>query len=95
MFIAILKRRIVFIFILFCGLFAKAQQVHFIYLQTENSQPFYVKLDKKVVSSSSAGYLILPKLIDGDYKLSVGFPKKEFPEENFQITIDKKMKAFF
>ncbi|MGC4102220.1 hypothetical protein [Ferruginibacter sp.] len=24
-----------------------AQQSHFIYLQTENKQPFYVKLDKK------------------------------------------------
>ena len=94
MFIAILKRLIVFIFILLFGLFAKAQQVHFIYLQTENGQPFYVKLDKKVVSSSSAGYLILPKLIDGDYKLSVGFPKKEFPEENFQITVDKKNEGF-
>src|SRR5450631_182808 len=94
MFIVILKRLIVFIFILFSVVFAKAQQVHFIYLQTENGQPFYVKLDKKVVSSSSAGYLILPKLVDGDYKLSVGFPKKEFPEENFQITIDKKNQGF-
>jgi hypothetical protein len=94
MFIVILKRLIVFIFILFSVVFAKAQQVHFIYLQTENGQPFYVKLDKKVVSSSSAGYLILPKLVDGDYKLSVGFPKKEFPEENFRITIDKKNEGF-
>src|ERR1019366_4671331 len=94
MFIVTLKRLIVFIFILFSVVFAKAQQVHFIYLQTENGQPFYVKLDKKVISSSSAGYLILPKLVDGDYKLSVGFPKKEFPEENFQIIVDKKNEGF-
>src|ERR1019366_223905 len=94
MFIVIFKRLIVFIFILFSVVFAKAQQVHFIYLQTENGQPFYVKLDRNVISSSSAGYLILPKLVDGDYKLSVGFPKKEFPEENFQIIVDKKNEGY-
>ncbi|MGZ4049068.1 MAG: DUF4476 domain-containing protein [Bacteroidia bacterium] len=94
MFIATLKRLALFIFILGSALFAKAQQVHFIYLQTENGQPFYVKLNNKVVSSSSAGYLILPKLTDGDYKLNVGFPKKEFPEENFQIAIDNKNEGF-
>ncbi|MEO7120981.1 MAG: DUF4476 domain-containing protein [Ginsengibacter sp.] len=66
---------------------ASAQQDHFIYLQTENFQPFYIKLDNKVISSSSAGYLILPKLTEGDYKLSVGFPKNEFPEENFQVAV--------
>lgn len=72
----------------------KAQLVHFVYLQTENSQPFYVKLDNKVTSSSPAGYLILPKMADGDYKISVGFPKKEFPEENFQLSVDKDNKGF-
>lgn len=94
MFTATLKRLAVFVFILSSALFARAQQVHFIYLQTENGQPFYVKLNNKVLSSSSAGYLILPKLVDGDYKISVGFPKKEFPEENFQITIDNKNEGF-
>jgi hypothetical protein len=94
MIIASLKRLTLIIFILTSALFAKGQQVHFIYLQTENGQPFYVKLDKKIVSSSLAGYLILPKLADGDYKLSIGFPKKEFPEENFQILVDKKNEGY-
>jgi hypothetical protein len=74
--------------------FARAQQTHFVYLQTESGQPFYVKINNKVVSSSPAGYLILPKLSDGDYKLNIGFPKKEFPEENFQILIDKKNEGY-
>jgi hypothetical protein len=66
---------------------ASAQPDHFIYLQTENFQPFYIKLDNKVISSSSAGYLILPRLTEGDFKLSIGFPKNEFPEEDFQIAV--------
>ena len=94
MVITTLKRLLLFLFIVNSSLFVNAQQVHFIYLQTENGQPFYVKMDKQVVSSSAAGYLIIPKLTDGNYKLSVGFPKKEFPEEDFQIVVDKKNEGF-
>jgi len=94
MFIATLKRLAVFIFIIGSALFAQAQQPHFIYLQAENGQPFYVKLKNKVLSSSSTGYLILAKLTDGDYKFNVGFPKKEFPEENFQIPINNNNEGF-
>jgi Domain of unknown function (DUF4476) len=94
MFNTTLRRLTTVFFMLGCGFFVNAQQVHFVYLQTENGQPFYVKLDNKVVSSSSAGYLILPKLVDGDYKLSIGFPKKEFPEEDFKIVVDEKNEGF-
>ena len=94
MFLPVFKRFVLVIFIVVFASICRAQQTHFIYLQTENGQPFYVKLNNKIVSSSAAGYLILPKLTDGDYKLSVGFPKKEFPEENFQILVDKKNEGF-
>jgi hypothetical protein len=73
---------------------ANAQQVHFVYLQTENSQPFYVKVNNKVVSSSPEGYVILPNLADNTYEMVVGFPKNEFPEEKFTVTIDKKNEGF-
>ncbi len=90
----ILNRFIAVIFFAAISLFVTAQQIHFVYLQTENGQPFYVKLDNKVTSSSSAGYLILPKLAERDYNISVGFPKKEFPEESFKISVDKDNKGF-
>lgn len=89
-----LKRVYIFLIISTFALVAKAQQVHFIYLQTENGQPFYVKMNNNVLSSSVAGYLIIPKLIDGDYKVFVGFPKNEYPEENFNITVDKKNQGY-
>lgn len=69
---------------------AFSQQNRFIYIQTENKQPFYVKLDKKVFSSASSGYVIIPKLIDGIYTLSIGFPKNEWPTQTMQCTINKK-----
>lgn len=94
MLLPVIKRFVIVICLSTFTLFSRAQQIHFVYLQTEDEQPFYVKINNKVISSSSAGYLILPKLTDGDYKFNVGFPKKEFPEENFEIVIDKKNEGF-
>jgi hypothetical protein len=82
------KVRII-IFFLFLSIGASAQINHFIYLQTENKQPFYVKLDKTLLSSSSSGYLIIPKLKDGSYKLAVGFPKNEWQEQVFNCTVQQ------
>ena len=73
-------------FILF-SLLSFAQQNHFIYIQAENQQPFYVKLDKKIMSSSASGYLIIPKLKEGAYDFMIGFPKNEWPEQNVTCTI--------
>ncbi len=71
-----------------------AQQNHFIYIQTENKQSFYVKMDKKVFSSSGSGYVIIPQLKDGPYTLSVGFPKSEWPEQAINCTVSKKDEGF-
>ncbi len=75
--------------LLLFSLASSAQQNRFIYIQTENKQPFYVKLDKKIFSSSNSGYVIIPKLVDGTYNLSIGFPKNESPVQNIQCTLDK------
>ena len=58
-----------------------AQQNHFIYIQSDNQQSFYVKLDKKIMSSTASGYLIIPKLKVGVYDFAIGFPKNEWPEQ--------------
>ncbi len=89
-----INRSITFIFLCIIALSAKSQQIHFVYLQSENGQPFYIKLNSIVTSSSSLGYLIIPKLQDGNYNVTIGFPKNEFPEENFQLAVDKKNEGF-
>ncbi|AYD46354.1 DUF4476 domain-containing protein [Arachidicoccus soli] len=60
---------------------------HFIYIQAKSKQPFYVILNRKVFSSSSIGYLIIPKLQDGTYNLRIGFPKQDAPEQNYSCVI--------
>jgi hypothetical protein len=72
------------------GLTAFSQQNHFVYIQTENKQPFYVKLNNKLLSSSVSGYIIIPKLQNGTYEFTIGFPKNEWSEQNFTCAVNKK-----
>ncbi|MBC7866535.1 MAG: DUF4476 domain-containing protein [Gloeobacteraceae cyanobacterium ES-bin-316] len=73
--------------LLFLALISEAQQYHFIYLQTDNKQPFYVRVKEKLYSSSPSGYVVVPKLAAGPHTLSVGFPKNEWPVQNIDISI--------
>ncbi len=73
----------------FIYFFVAAQQNYFVYLQTDNKQPFYVKMNDKLLSSSASGYLVIPKLTEGNYPITVGFPKDQWPSQSFNLQIDK------
>jgi len=75
---------------LLSGMLAKAQHNHFIYLQADNKQPFYVKVKGNVYSSSASGYLIIPKLQAGTHELSIGFPKNQWPSQTIAVTVSGK-----
>ena len=74
-------------------LFASAQKVYFIYLQTEENFVFYAKMNDKIFSSSQSGYLILPNLHDSTYNFSIGFPSSQ-KESKFSVTIAGKDRGF-
>lgn len=80
------------VFLLSC-IVVKAQQDRFIYLQTENQKPFFVKLNNRVYNSYPAGYLIIPKLDDGLYSLVVGFPDSS-DEREFNCPINNNDAGF-
>jgi hypothetical protein len=82
-----MKKYLSIILFLLFGTMAKAQKYQFVYLQTDNKQPFYVKIKDKVLSSSQSGYLVIPKLLAGDYALKVGFPKDQWAQQSFNINI--------
>ncbi|MBK7884123.1 MAG: DUF4476 domain-containing protein [Chitinophagaceae bacterium] len=81
---------IVSIYFFCCSYILSAQQNRFMYLQMDNKQPFYIKLNKKVFSSSESGYVIIPKLAEGSYSFQVGFPKNGLPEQTFNYSIGAK-----
>jgi len=72
------------------SLAAYGQQLHFIYIQADNKQPFSVELNGKYYSSSSIGYIILPKLTDGTYNLKINFAKNSYPEQTFTVNVNGK-----
>ncbi|MFT4204110.1 MAG: DUF4476 domain-containing protein [Chitinophagaceae bacterium] len=87
-------RKYIFIFlVLFIALIVNKVQAqssartHFIYIQSEDQQPYYVILNNKSYSSSSVGYLIISKLTDGDYKVTVGFPQDIYPATTYLLKI--------
>jgi Domain of unknown function (DUF4476) len=69
-----------------CSLGAVAQQ-HFVYIQTEGRQTFYAQVDSTIFSSSASGYLILGQLPDSSYKIIIGFPKNEWPAQQYSFVI--------
>ncbi|MEO8820396.1 MAG: DUF4476 domain-containing protein [Ginsengibacter sp.] len=88
-------KKLYFLFLIIAFAFtASAQQDHFVYLQTDNGKPFYIKINKKILSSSFEGYVIIPNVTNGVYQFKVGFPKNEYPEEEFALTINDKNEGY-
>jgi hypothetical protein len=75
-------------------LMSSAQVDHFIYIQSDSRQPFYVKLNEQIYSSAAAGYLVIPKLVAGEYQVKIGFPKNEWPVQEWQLTLGNKDVGF-
>jgi hypothetical protein len=71
-----------------------AQEKHFVFIQSDNKQPFYVSINGKIYSSTASGYVIIPKQLDGEYSAVVGFAGNSFPEQSFKYVIDKKDLGF-
>lgn len=88
-------KKITALLILLCvGLAGFSQRLYFVYLQSEEAQPFFLKMNEQVYSSNSSGYLILSKLGDSVYTFSVGFPQNKWPEQVFSVIVGGKDKGF-
>lgn len=66
-----------------------SQQNHFIYLQTDNNQPFSATINNQNYSSSGSGYLILPKISKGEYQITIGFAGNSEEEQYFNCTVNE------
>jgi hypothetical protein len=89
-----MKRMALAVGVLFNGFAASAQQAWFIFIQSDNQQPFYIQMGEKIYSSSAAGYLLLHSLKDSTYNLLIGFPQNQFPEQQFAVNINKKDQGY-
>lgn len=83
-----------FVFLFFASASLSAQKVYFIYLQTDNQQPFYARIGDKTYNSTAAGYLILSNLRDSIYALNIGIQGSEVIDQPYSITVSKKDQGF-
>jgi hypothetical protein len=68
-----------------CGVYA--QRTAYLYLQSEGGNPFYLKKDNQIYSSTASGYLIVSKLPENDQLFYIGFPGGTTPEMLFRLSI--------
>ena len=70
-----------------------AQATHYLFFQTENNQPFYLRLMGSTLSSNASGYLLIPKITDGKYEIHIGFVKSD-TEQQFEVIMEGKDLGF-
>ena len=83
-----------FVYLVFASASLKAQKVYFIYLQTDNQQPFYARMGEKIYNSTPSGYLILSNLRDSNYSLNIGIQGSQVPDQPYSLTVNKKDQGF-
>ena len=88
-------RKLLFVFLI-CFI---TQQVHsqgnfYIYIQSDDNKPFYVRSGSKIFQSSGNGYLIIPDLLNDTYDLVIGFPENAGQEWKFTCSIAEKDLGF-
>ena len=80
--------------LLFLAFEAKTQSLHFLYFQSENKQPFYIKFKDSIYSSTESGYAIISKLKQNKFDFVLGFPKNHLPSQRFDIMIEDRDRGF-
>jgi hypothetical protein len=83
-----------FVYLVFASVSLKAQKVYFIYLQTDNQQPFYARMGEKVYNSTPSGYLILSNLRDSNYSVNIGIQGSQVTDQPYSLTVNKKDQGF-
>jgi hypothetical protein len=69
-------------------------QNYFVLIDAGNRQPFYVRLDSQFYSSSAEGHIILSRLKDSLYDITIGFPGQTALEQYYEFGIRGKDQAF-
>lgn len=64
------------------------------YVQTDDQQGFYIRLKGEIISSSLSGYAFIPRLESDTLSFFIGFPRNQWPEQEFLVLTAKKDRGF-
>lgn len=65
-----------------------AQQIHFVYIQSDDKQPFSVAVNGKTYTASETGYVIVSRLSNGTWPMTISFPGQKYPDQQFTCIVD-------
>ena len=89
-----IRRYFIFSGLLLIGLTGlQAQVTHYLFFQTENNKPFYLRIMGSTLSSNASGYLLIPKITNGKYEIHIGFAQT-VTEQQFEITVEDRDLGF-
>ncbi|MFZ9718117.1 MAG: DUF4476 domain-containing protein [Chitinophagaceae bacterium] len=73
---------------------ALAQQHHYLFLQSDAQQGFYVRYEGRMIVCGSGGYVLLSKLKEERVKIGLGFSAGNIQELNFEVPLNKQDKGY-
>ena len=76
------------------ALTSKSQERHFVFIQTDDNQLFYVKANNQIFSSTTLGSVIVPKIEEGDLIISIGFPQNRWNPLRYKLSVKNKDLAY-
>ncbi len=82
------------IILLFTSLQTLAQQNHFIYIQSDSKTSFTVNVNDHAYKSSDIGYVIIPKLTNNTYNLSITVADASVAPLTFQCKVNNNDQGF-
>ena len=86
--------RLTLTFILFLSIISLKAQSNFLYIQTENNQPYAVELKGNNYPSNAKGYLMIPQLQNGDYSIVIAFVGASESTYTYSLTISDRPKGY-
>jgi hypothetical protein len=86
--------RLTLTFIFLIGMNVINAQSNFLYIQTENNQPYAVELKENNYPSNAKGYLMIPQLQNGDYSIKISFGGTQEAIYTYSISIIDKPKGY-
>jgi hypothetical protein len=83
------------LFLFFTCYTLQAQKKHFLYLQAEDKQPFFIELNNKQIASTANGYMVLPRLRNGKYFFTAFTATDTVNKQKFICAINDKDLGYF
>ena len=80
-------------FVMMCVFTTRAQ--HFAFIESESQQPFFVKYNGGVISSTPSGFLMLSGILESSIEIVIGFPGAGAQQTQYRVAGLNRDRGFY